>query len=189
MTAMAIDWKAPERQFAITFDDVILPADSLVGEEGKGADALFDSLNSERVVISAWTIGLGDRAIELAVEYARRRAPWGDPIGKYQSVSHPLARAKAQLEAARVMTYRAAESYEAGRPAGPDANIAKFLASEAAEAAIDAAIQTFGGSAFDDDSDVVALWPMIRILRIAPLNNEMILNYIAERVLGLPRSY
>lgn len=186
---MDIDWQAPERQYEVTFDDVMVGPGALIGEEGGGASVLFDSLNSERVVISAWTIGLGDYALERAVSYARERAPWGEPIGRYQGVSHPLARAKAQLEAARVMTYRAARAYDRGDSSGALANMAKLIASEAAEQAVDAAIQTFGGSAFDKASDIVTLWPMVRILRIAPLNNEMILNYIAEKVLGLPRSY
>ena len=186
---MDIDWQAPERQYEVTFDDVVVERGALIGEEGEGASVLFDSLNSERVVISAWTIGLGDYALQKAVAYAKNRAPWGEPIGRYQGVAHPLARAKAQLEAARVMTYRAAQAYDRGESSAALANMAKLIASEAAEQAVDAAIQTFGGSAFDRDSDIVTLWPMVRILRIAPLNNEMILNYIAERVLGLPRSY
>jgi alkylation response protein AidB-like acyl-CoA dehydrogenase len=186
---MDIEWHAPERQFAVSFDDVVLESSTLIGEEGGGSEVLFDSLNSERVVIAAWTIGLGDYALEKAVAYARERAPWGEPIGRYQGVAHPLAHAKAQLEAARVMTFRAAQAYDRGEPAAALANMAKLIASEAAEAAVDAAIQTFGGSAFDKQSDIVTLWPMIRILRIAPINNEMVLNYIAERVLGLPRSY
>lgn len=187
--AMNIDWRAPERQFTVYFDDVVVPAESLLGEEGRGAAVMFESLNAERVVISAWTLGLGYLAVAKAVDYARTRAPWGPPTGSYQSVAHPLARARAQLDAATALTYRAAERIDQGQPAGDDANVAKLLASEAADAAIDAAIQTFGGSAFDLDTDIVTLWPMIRILRIAPLNNEMILNYIAEHMLGLPRSY
>lgn len=186
---MAIDWHAPERQYEVTFDDVVVPAENVIGAVGEGARVLFDALNSERVVIAAWTIGLGDYALKRAVEYANLRAPWGQPIGAYQGVSHPLAHAKAQLEAARVMTYRAAQAFDRGESSGALANMAKLIASEAAEKAVDAAIQTFGGSAFDRDSDIVTIWPMVRILRIAPLNNEMVLNYIAERVLGLPRSY
>jgi acyl-CoA dehydrogenase len=189
MSAMNIDWKAPERQFSVWFDDVVLPTEALIGTEGNGMGAMFDSLNAERVVISAWTIGLGDYALAKAVEFAKVRAPWGAPIGSYQAVAHPLARAKANLEAARVMTYRAAAAFDAGKPAGTEANIAKLLASEAAYAAVDAAIQTHGGSGFDEDSDVITLYPMVRVLRVAPLNNEMILNYIADHVLGLPRSY
>lgn len=189
LTPMDIDWHAAERQFQVSLDDVVVEPENLIGPQDEGITVLFDSLNSERVVISAWTIGLGDLALEKAVGYARERAPWGTPIGSYQGVAHPLARAKAQLEAARVMTYRAAQAYDRGDSPAADANIAKLLASEAAEAAVDAAIQTFGGSAFDKGTDLVTLWPMVRILRIAPLNNEMVLNFIAERVLKLPRSY
>ena len=189
MAAMNIDWKAPEKQFSVWFDNVVLPADALIGVEGKGLSSMFDSLNAERVVIAAWTLGLGYLALEKAVAYARERSPWGAPIGSYQAVSHPLAKAKAQLEAARAMNYRAAERFDRGEEAGDDANIAKYLASEASYAAVDAAIQTHGGSGFDEDSDVITLFPMIRILRVAPLNNEMILNYIADHMLGLPRSY
>ncbi|MBT2523321.1 acyl-CoA dehydrogenase family protein [Arthrobacter sp. ISL-28] len=189
MSPLNIEWHAPERQFTVYFDDVIIPPEGLIGEEGKGAACLFESLNTERVVISAWTLGLGQFALAKAVEYAKVRAPWGAPIGQYHSVSHPLAKAKAQLEAARLMTYQAAAQIDQGLPAGDLSNMAKLLASEAADAAVDAALQTHGGSAFDADTDIVTIWPMVRILRIAPLNNEMILNYIAERVLGLPRSY
>lgn len=189
MEAMDIEWFAPEQQFVLTFDDVIVAAEDVVGEPGGGAHVLFESLNAERIVISAWTIGLGDFALAKSLAYANTRAPWGAPIGSYQAVAHPLARAKAQLEAARCLTYAAAASYDEGVPAGAEANMAKLLSSEASAAALDAAIQAHGGSAFDQSTDLVALWPMIRILRIAPLNNEMVLNFISEHVLGLPRSY
>jgi acyl-CoA dehydrogenase len=189
MRQMNIDWKAPERQFAVFFDDVVLPPEALIGEEGKGVRAMFSSLNSERITIAAWTLGLGQLALDKAVAYAKDRAPWGEPIGIYQGVSHPLARAKSQLVAARLAVYRAAEAYDAGSTSGDLPNLAKLLASEASNMAIDAALQVHGGSAFDDDTDVITLWPMIRLLRVAPINNEMVLNYIAEQMLGLPRGY
>lgn len=189
MAPLSIDWKAPERQFSVYFDDVEVPAEALIGAEGRGMSAMFDSLNAERVVISAWTLGLGDFALAKAVAYAKVRSPWGPPIGSYQAVAHPLAKAKAGLEAARVMNYRAAAAFDRGEPAGTDANIAKYLASEASYAAVDAAIQTHGGAGFDEDSDVITIFPMVRVLRVAPLNNEMILNHIADYVLDLPRSY
>jgi alkylation response protein AidB-like acyl-CoA dehydrogenase len=189
MSPLSIDWKAPERQFSIWFDDVLLPEDALIGKEGEGLAAMFASLNAERVVISAWTLGLGDYALHKGVEYAKIRAPWGPPIGTYQGVAHPLARAKANLEAARVMTYRAAEAFDRGESPGTEANIAKLLASEASYAALDASMQVHGGSALDEETDVITLYPMIRLLRIAPLNNESVLNYIATHVLGLPRAY
>jgi acyl-CoA dehydrogenase len=189
MNPLNIEWHAPERQFAVYFDDVVVPGAALIGSEGAGATCMFEALNAERVVIAAWTLGLGQLALAKAVDYAGKRAPWGAPIGGYQAVAHPLARAKAQLEAARLMTYHAAAIIDDGGNAGEYANMAKLLASEAADAAVDAAIQTHGGMAFDHDADIVTLWPMVRILRVAPLNNEMILNYLAEHVLGLPRSY
>jgi alkylation response protein AidB-like acyl-CoA dehydrogenase len=189
MQPLNIDWKAPERQFSVYFDNVVLPPESLIGIEGQGLRSMFDSMNAERVVVAAWALGLGYYALSKAVAYAKERAPWGTPIGAYQSVAHPLARARAQLDAARTMNYRAAERFDEGGNAGAEANMAKYLASEAAHAAMDAVIQTHGGSAFDADTDVITLWPMIRLLRIAPINNEMVLNYISERVLGLPRSY
>lgn len=184
-----IDWRAPERQFSVFLDEAVVADDALVGTEGQGMRHLFSSLNAERIVISAWALGLGDYVLERAVEYARDRAPFGRPIGSYQAVQHGLARAKAQLEAARTMTYDAARRYDAGEDVGPSANMAKLLASEAADMAVDVAIQTHGGYGFSDEYDVVTMWPMIRILRVAPLNNEMILNYIGERILRLPRSY
>ena len=189
MHPLNIEWHAPERQFVVYFDDVVVPQESLIGGEGAGARTMFEALNAERVVISAWTLGLGELALSRAVDYARVRCPWGAPIGTYQAVAHPLARAKSQLEAARLMTYRAAAIIDAGGAAGDFANMAKLIASEAADAAVDAAIQTHGGMAFDLDTDILTLWPMIRILRVAPLNNEMILNYISQYVLKLPRSY
>ncbi|MFI6573174.1 acyl-CoA dehydrogenase family protein [Nocardia fluminea] len=189
MQPLNINWHAPERQFSVWFDNVALPAEALLGAQGHGSSGMFDSMNAERVVVAAWALGLGYHALERAVAYAKERAPWGAPIGSYQAVAHPLAKARAHLDAARGMVYRAATEFDAGRKAGAEANMAKYLASEAAGAAIDAAMQTHGGSAFDADTDVITLWPMIRLLRIAPVNNEMILNYVAERVLGLPRSY
>ena len=188
MTPMKIDWKAPERQYSVWFDDVTLPADRMIGEDGHGMTALFDSLNAERVVIAAWALGMGRYVLDKAVRYARDRAPFGTPIGAYQAVAHPLARARAELDAAGVMIERAAARYDRGEPSADEANIAKLLASEAAYHAVDAALQTHGGAGFDEQTDVITLWPMIRVLRIAPLNNEMVLNYIAQHMLGLPRS-
>lgn len=186
---MDIDLHSPEHQFFVFLDDVEVPAANLVGERDNGLRALFDALNPERLLVSAWALGLGDHVLAKGVEYAAARAPFGTPIGSYQAVQHPLARAKAHLEAARLMLYTACDVYDAGGDAGSAANMAKLLASEAANEAADAVIQAHGGSAFDRDTDVITLWPMIRLLRIAPVNNEMVLNYLAERVLGLPKSY
>ncbi|GAC1593669.1 MAG: acyl-CoA dehydrogenase [Acidimicrobiales bacterium] len=185
---MDIEWHAPEYQYEIFFSDVDVAADALIGEEGLGFDNLLSVLNQERVVVAAWALGLGEYALNKAVEYAKVRAPFGVPIGSHQGVQHPLALAKAEMEAARQVMYSAAAEYDSGRDAGAKANMAKLLGSRAALAAVEAAIQTHGGSAFVYETDVVNLWPMIRILQIAPINNESILNYIGERVLGLPRS-
>lgn len=188
LNRLDIEWYAPENQFEIFFDDVDVPADALIGEEGMGFDYLLSSLNQERIVIAAWALGLGNYALTKAVEYAKVRAPFGKPIGANQAVQHPLALAKTEMEAARTMMYAAAAAYDEGKDAGAEANMAKLLATRSALAAVEAAIQTHGGSAFVYETDVVTLWPMIRILQIAPINNESVLNYISERVLGLPRS-
>lgn len=183
-----IEWHAPEYQFEVFLDDVEVGPDALIGQDGLGFDHLLSCLNQERVVIAAWALGLGEYALAKAVEYAKVRAPFGSPIGSHQGVAHPLALAKAEMEAARQVMYSAAAEYDSGRDAGATANMAKLLGSRAALAAVEAAIQTHGGSAFVYETDVITLWPMIRVLQIAPLNNESILNYIGERVLGLPRS-
>ncbi|HRE00808.1 MAG TPA: acyl-CoA dehydrogenase family protein [Ilumatobacteraceae bacterium] len=189
LTRMKIDLHSPEHQFVLSLDEVGVPAENLIGQRDEGLRALFDALNPERLLVSAWAIGLGTHALQRGVDYARERAPFGTPIGSYQGVQHPLARARAHLDAARLMMYTACDAYDSGDDAGANANMAKLLASEAANAAADAVIQAFGGSAFDQDSDIVTLWPMIRLLRIAPVNNEMILNYISEKILRLPKSY
>jgi acyl-CoA dehydrogenase len=184
-----IPWYAPERQFEVFLSDVEVPADALIGTEGEGFEYLLSCLNQERVIISAWALGLGEFALGKAVEYAKTRAPFGSPIGGYQAVQHPLALAKANMEAARQVMYSAAALYDAGEDAGAKANMSKLLASRAALEAVEAAIQTHGGYGFVIENDVVTLWPMIRVLQIAPLNNESILNFIGERVLGMPRSF
>jgi acyl-CoA dehydrogenase len=186
---MRIDLHSPERQFVLHLQDVEVPRENLIGERDQGLRVMFDALNPERLLVAAWAIGLGQHALQRGVDYARERAPFGTPIGSYQGVQHPLARARAHLDAARLMMYHACAQFDRDDEAGAYANMAKLLASEAANAAADAVIQTFGGSAFDADSDITTLWPMIRLLRIAPVNNEMILNYISERVLNLPKSY
>jgi alkylation response protein AidB-like acyl-CoA dehydrogenase len=186
---LEIPWYAPEGQFEVFLSDVEVPAEALIGREGEGFEYLFSCLNQERVMISAWALGLGEFALRAAVDYAKQRAPFGEPIGSYQAVQHPLARAKAHLEAARLMMYAAAAEYDEGVDAAGKANLSKLLSSRAALEAIEAAIQSHGGQAFVIENDIITLWPMIRVLQIAPLNNESILNFIGERLLGLPRSY
>jgi acyl-CoA dehydrogenase len=179
----------PDNRFHVFLDDVRVPVANRIGGPGQGKRILFTALNPERFLVAAMTLGLGQLALIKGVEYAKVRAPFGTPIGAYQGVAHPLARAKAHLDAARLMIYEGAAKYEAGQDPGAMASISKFLAAEAASEALDAAIQAHGGSAFDEETDVSTLWPMIRLQRIAPVNDEMILNHISQHVLGLPRSY
>jgi acyl-CoA dehydrogenase len=180
---------APCSQWEVFLDDVELPADALVGDPGGGIGYLFTALNPERILASAMAIGLGDHVLERGAAYARTRAPFDRPIGAYQSIAHPMARAKVMLESARLTAYEAARRFDAGDDVGLLANSAKYLSSEGAFAAMDITIQAHGGYAFDRDQDLMPLMESIRLLRVAPLNNEMILNYVAERALGLPRSY
>ena len=178
----------PDRQYSVFFTDVRVPAERRIGEQDEGFRYLFDALNSERLLAAAWALGVGDFALDKAVAYAQERAPFGKPIGAYQGVQHPLARAKANLDAARLAMYTASQAFDSGVNAGYLANTAKYLASTAAVDACDAAIQTHGGYGFDNDVDVHTLWGIARLLKIAPVNNEIILNYIGEHVLRLPRS-
>jgi len=184
-----IQVETAERQYMVFFDNVQLPADAVIGEPGKGAKLMFEGLNSERLLAAGAALGLGDYALSKAVAYSKDRKPFGKPIGSYQSLQHRMALAKAELEAARLMTYDAADRFDNGEDAGAHANMAKLLASRAAVAAIEATLQVHGGYGFDRDYDVVTLWPMTRLLEIAPINNEMLMNYIGEHVLGLPKSY
>ena len=184
-----IDVGWPERQYLVFFDDVALGADRLIGREGQGLAGMFEALNSERLLVTAMSVGLGNYALKKAVAYANERKPFGVPIGSYQALQHRLAEAKAELEAARLMMIQAAATFDAGGNAGAHANMAKLLGSRAAVKAVEAALQTHGGYGFDRDYDIITLWPSARLMEIAPINNEMLLNYIGEHVLGLPKSY
>jgi acyl-CoA dehydrogenase len=184
-----IRWYAPEGQYSVFLSDVELPAEAVVGEPGRGFDHLLDSLNTERLIWAAGMLGIGEYAIARTVAYVKERAPFGAPLGSYQAVQHPLALAKIHLEAARQVTYASAVDYEDGRSAGTSATIAKFLASRSALEAVEAAIQSHGGHAFVVETDIATLWPLVRVMQIAPLNNESVLNHVAQHVLGLPRSY
>ena len=179
----------PERQFTLFFDDVRLGADRRVGDEGDGFRQVFHGLNPERVTGAALCVGIGRYALDRASRYAGERNVWGAPIGTHQGLSHPLAQAKIEVELAALMTAKAAWLHDQGRPAGEAANMAKYAAAEAALAAVDAAIQCHGGNGVATEYGLVPLWGLARLLRIAPVSREMILNYVAQHALGLPRSY
>ena len=189
MRRMDIAMPAPERQFDVWFDDVHVSPDSVIGDAAEAFRYLFTVLNPERLLSAATQVGIGERALGLGVKRAGERAPFGVPIGSYQAIAHPLAHARAALDAARLMTYAGCQVYDAGGSAAAESNVAKLLAAEAAQEALDAAVQAHGGAAFDESSGLVSLWPLVRMGRIGPVSNEMILNHIAEHVLGLPKSY
>ncbi len=180
-------------QWHLFFDDVEVPAENVVGEPDHGATALFNSLNTERILAAAVAVGTADYLIGRAVEYAKERRVFDDrPIGSYQAISHPLAELKARTEAARLMTYQAAQAFDRDEDltdVGAKANMAKFLAAEVGIDAADQAIETFGGYGFSEEYGIIYYWENMRLLRTAPVTKEMILNFIAEQVLGLPRSY
>jgi alkylation response protein AidB-like acyl-CoA dehydrogenase len=180
---------APEKQFTLHFDDVPLPGDHLVGTEGDGLRQVFTGLNPERITAAAIGVGLALHALEKASRYARERTVWSVPIGAHQGLAHPLAKAKIEVELARLMTMKAAWLFDHGHDAGEAANMAKYAAAEAALFAIDQAVQTHGGHGLSTEYGVADLWGLARLLRTAPVSREMILNFVAEHSLGLPRSY
>jgi acyl-CoA dehydrogenase len=173
----------------VFMDGLKVPFENLIGEEGKGFRYILDGMNAERTLIGAEAIGDGRWLLAKAVAYANERRVFDRPIGQNQGVQFPLARAYASLEAADMMVRRAAALFDAGADCGPDANMAKHLAAEAAWAAGEAAMQTFGGFAFAREYDVERKWRECRLYQIAPISTNMVLAYLAQHVLGLPRSY
>jgi alkylation response protein AidB-like acyl-CoA dehydrogenase len=171
------------------FDNVEVGENRRIGAEGKGLQIVFEGLNPERILGAAMCLGIADYAMAKACEYANERQVWGSPIGAHQGLSHPLAQAKIELELARLMTRRACAEYDAGIPAGESSNMAKYAAAEAAIHALDQAIQTHGGNGFAREYGLADLWFVVRLLRTAPVSREMVLNYVAEHSLGLPKSY
>ncbi len=192
MTLIPVEIVAPEKQFTLFFDDVVVPADRLLGVEGDGLRQVFFGLNPERIITAATASGIGRYALDKASAYARDRSVWGAPIGTHQGLSHPLAKAKVDVELARLMCAKAAWAYDSGADAGQAgeaANMAKYAAAEAALAALDQAIQTHGGNGLSSEYGLADLWGMARLMRTAPVSREMILNFVAQHSLGLPRSY
>jgi alkylation response protein AidB-like acyl-CoA dehydrogenase len=184
-----VEITSPENQYTLFFDDVFVPADRLIGREGDGLRQVFAGLNPERITGAAIGVGVGRYALERAAEYARERSVWGSPIGAHQGIAHPLAEAKIELELAGLMTYKAAWLYDEGLDAAEAANIAKYSAAEAAIHALDQAIQTHGGHGLSTEYGLADLWGSVRLLRTAPISREMILNFVAQHSLGLPKSY
>ncbi len=173
----------------VFFDDLKIPAENLIGVEGRGFHQILDGMNAERVLIAAECIGDAQWFIEKACDYARERVVFDRPIGQNQGIQFPIARAYAETEAAKLMLEKAACKFDRGEHCGEQANIAKLLASEASWQAADMCMQTFGGFAFAEDYDIERKFRETRLYRVAPVSNNLILCYVAEHVLQLPRSY
>src|SRR5215813_119611 len=173
----------------VFFDDVRIPAENLVGEEGKGFRYILSGMNAERILIAAECIGDAKWFIEKAADYAKARVVFDRPIGRNQGIQFPLANAYAQMRAAELMVYKAAALFEAGQNCGAEANMAKLLAAHASWAAAEACIQTHGGFGFAEEYDIERKFRETRLYQVAPISTNLILSFLAEHVLGLPRSY
>ncbi|MFF0063637.1 acyl-CoA dehydrogenase family protein [Streptomyces sp. NPDC005279] len=196
-----MELQAQEKQFELVLDEVHLPDDALVGggpshAEGRGGEnagllQLFAGLNPERIMTAAFGIGMGRYALTKAVDYAKTRQVWRQPIGGHQAIAHPLAQAHIELELARLMMQKAAALYDAGDDvgAGEAANMAKYAAGEACVKAVDQAVHTLGGNGLTREYGLASLITAARVARIAPVSREMILNYVSHQSLGLPKSY
>ncbi|KAB2383461.1 acyl-CoA dehydrogenase family protein [Actinomadura montaniterrae] len=175
--------------YELFMDDFRVPGSALVGEEGRGFTYLLDGINPERILLAHESLGIGRAALRRAVRYAGERVVFGRPIGQNQGIAFPLAEASMRLDAAELAARHAAARYDAGEPCGKEANTAKYLCADAAFAAADAAVQTHGGFGYAREYHVERYFRESRLMRIAPVSQEMVLNYISEHVLGLPKSY
>jgi len=173
----------------VFFDSLRVPAENLIGQEGQGFRYILDSMNAERILIAAESVGDGRWFIAKASQYASERIVFDQPIGRNQGVQFPIARSYAEIEAAALMVGKAAALFDAGRPCGPEANMGKLLGSEAAWHAGEAALQTHGGFGFAREYDIERKWRETRLFQVAPISTNLVLAYIAEHVLGMPRSY
>ncbi|KAA0120558.1 acyl-CoA dehydrogenase family protein [Mycolicibacterium sp. P9-22] len=180
---------SPDKQFTVFLDEVEVGPEALIGQAGNGLRQVFDGLNPERILVGAICGGVGRYAIDKAVAYAKERQVWSTPIGAHQGIAHPLAESHMAVELGRLATALSAKQFDAGQPAGEAANIAKFAASEAALKALDQAIQTHGGNGLSNEYGLSELWFVTRLMRTAPVSREMVLNFVAQTSLGLPRSY
>lgn len=186
-----MDLVSADKQFGLFFDDVRLPADALVGAEDAALAQLFAGLNPERIMGASFSLGIARYAMDKAVDYAKQRNVWGVPIGAHQGLAHPLAQVKIELELAKLMTQKAAACYDSGDDlgAGEAANMAKYAAGEVAIRAVDQAVQVHGGNGLASEYGLGALLGAVRVGRIAPVSREMVLNFVAQHSLGLPKSY
>jgi alkylation response protein AidB-like acyl-CoA dehydrogenase len=194
LTSAKLDMEivSPENQFMLFFDDVRVPSSSLIGEDlDAGLPALFSGLNPERITVAAMACGIARYALDRASTYTATRAVWGRSIGSHQGVAHPLAHAHIQVELARLMVAKAAALYDAGRDleAGVAANMAKYASADAAALAVDTAVQALGGNGMTTEYGVATLLGAVRAGRIAPVSQEMILNFVAQHLMGQEKSY
>ena len=173
----------------IFFDDMEVPASSLIGEEGKGFRYIMSGMNAERMLISAECIGDAKWFINKAVDYSKDRHVFNRPIGQNQGIQFPIARAYSQMRAAELMVNEAIAKYEAGGNPGEEANLAKLLSADASWAAAEACVQTHGGFGFAEEYDIERKYREARLYQVAPISTNLILSYIAEHVLSMPRSY
>jgi acyl-CoA dehydrogenase len=173
----------------IFFDNLRIPASSLIGEEGKGFRYILDGMNAERILVASECVGDGKWFVKKATEYANSRVVFGRPIGQNQAIQFPIARAWAELEAADMICRRAAALFQDGKECGADANIAKMLASEATWKAAEATMQTYGGFSYAKEYDIERKWREVRLYQIAPISTNLILSYVGQHVLGMPRSF
>jgi len=190
-TPIEMELVSPERQFQVFLDDVRLPADALVGSEDAAIAQLFAGLNPERIMGAASAVGMGRFAIGKAVDYVTTRQVWKTPIGSHQGLSHPLAANHIEIQLAKLMMQKAATLYDAGDDFGAAeaANMAKYAAGEASTRAVDQAVQSLGGNGLTKEYGIASVLTSSRLARIAPVSREMILNFVAQTSLGLPRSY
>jgi alkylation response protein AidB-like acyl-CoA dehydrogenase len=179
----------PDKSHQVFFDNVEVPAENLIGQEGKGLRVAFTGLNTERILTSSLCTGIGQYALNKATTYVNERRVWGQPIGAHQAVAHPLAAAHIHLQAAQLVTDRACELYDTGAEVGELANLAKYLGAGAGLEAVDAAVAVHGGNGVTFEYQLATYFWVVRMLNMGPVSKEMILNFVAEHSLGLPRSY
>jgi len=181
----------PDRQYSLFLDDVRVPADALIGSVDAGLPQLFAGLNPERIMAAAFSVGVGRYALDKATEYAKQRTVWSAPIGAHQGIAHPLAQSKIEIELARLMMQKAAYLYDSGDDTGAAeaANMAKYAGAEASIRTIDTAVQALGGNGLTTEYGIATLLGIARVMRVAPVSREMILNFVAQHGLGLPKSY